>query len=307
MAFPTGSNIVSYSGNYIPELWPSLLIVNWHDISVVPDITNRNYEGVVSAHGDKLNIRTTPKVTSRAYVIGSLGTPEQPKSDNIALYLNKGSNYNFVLPTVTARQMDIDAASVFIAEAAFSQKNFIEDDVLGALPALADSHNIGIAAGVKSGAYNLGTTSAPFAATATNIIDAIGAAEATLDEQNVPDEGRYMLIPPVLAWLIKSSELKDAAMTGDAKSILRNNSRLGRIGKFTLFATNRLSQVADAAGTSWHCLFGCAYATTFATQITESREMPYTQDFGILYQGLQSYGYAVTKPEGLGDLYLRKG
>jgi len=306
MAYPTGAGVQSYSGNYIPELWPKLLIVNWHDLTIVPDITNRNYEGQIKAFGDKLNIRTTPTVTSSAYTVGSLGTPQQPKSDNITMLVDKGSAYNFVLPTVTARQMDIDAASTFIAEAAVSQRNYIEDDVLGALAALANASNIGLTAGVKSGAYNLGVSGTPLAVTSTNIVDAIGAAEATLDEQTVPDDGRFLVIPPVLAWLIRSSELKDAAMTGDGKSILRNNSRLGRIGKFTLFVSNRVSKVTDTVS-CWHCLFGHPYATTFATQITESREIPYTEDFGVLYQGLQVYGYKVTKSAGLGDLYVKKG
>ena len=34
-----------YSGNFIPEVWSSLLQVKYYDASVVPGIANTKYEG----------------------------------------------------------------------------------------------------------------------------------------------------------------------------------------------------------------------------------------------------------------------
>jgi hypothetical protein len=103
--------------------------------------------------------------------------------------------------------------------------------------------------------------------------------------------------------LIKKSDIKDASLTGDAKSVLRNGL-VGMIDRFTIYNSNLLSGTA-AAGV--YMLFGHKDATSFATQLTENKVLDNPNGFGMLHRGLQVYGYKVVKPEALGVLFGAKG
>ena len=64
MAFPTfdatsGANQV----NFIPEVFSKLLQAKFYSSSVLPAISNTDYEGEISGQGDKVHVRTVPTVT----------------------------------------------------------------------------------------------------------------------------------------------------------------------------------------------------------------------------------------------------
>jgi hypothetical protein len=45
MAYPVAGGSANYSGNFIPEIWASKLIVNFYDATVLSAISNTDYEG----------------------------------------------------------------------------------------------------------------------------------------------------------------------------------------------------------------------------------------------------------------------
>jgi len=108
-----------------------------------------------------------------------------------------------------------------------------------------------------------------------------------------------------MATRLKTSDLKDASLTGDGTSTLRNG-RIGRIDKFEVFESNNLSYANDGTygGNCWHVLAGHNSGITFATQLVENEMLPNPNDFGKLIRGLQVFGYKVIKPESLIDFYV---
>ena len=102
--------------------------------------------------------------------------------------------------------------------------------------------------------------------------------------------------------------LKDASMTGDKESIIRNG-KIGMINNMTVYMSNNLYSVTDGttSTTCWYCLFGHPIAISFAEQLTKLRTQESEKTFGTLLSGLHVYGYDVTKAEGLGYLYADKG
>ena len=109
-----------------------------------------------------------------------------------------------------------------------------------------------------------------------------------------------------MAGLIKKSDLKDASLSGDGTSIMRNG-RLGIIDRFTLYTSNNLSPVADSGFNCYNTLFGHISALTFASQINKVKKVEPSKSFTEGVKGLQVYGYEVLKDESLGVLYARKG
>jgi len=124
------------------------------------------------------------------------------------------------------------------------------------------------------------------------------------DEQDAPETDRWMVIPPWMRTRSLLGELKDASLTGDGKSTLRNG-RLGVIDRFTIYNSNNLDWVDDSTygSKAWHMLAGHISGLTFASQFTEMDALPNPRDFGQLVRGLQVFGYSVIKPISIVDFY----
>jgi len=168
------------------------------------------------------------------------------------------------------------------------------------LPDIAAA-NKGATAGAQSAAFNLGTTASPLSVTkdgaggTTSVVDLIVDLGTVLDEANCPEAGRFLVIPARMAGLIKKSELKDASLTGDGTSVVRNG-RLGMIDRFTLYVSHNLK--VDTGG-KYNLIAGTKMGLTFASQMTEMETIRSESTFGDIIRGLQVYGYKVVKPEAL--------
>jgi hypothetical protein len=218
--------------------------------------------------------------------------------------------FGFTCDDIDAYQSDIKLMNTFSADAAEQMKIAIDSDVLdticadyatvGTIPAA----NQGATAGVISSSYNLGAaaTDAPVQITKANVLEYIVDCGTVLDEQNVPESGRWLLIPSWFANLIKKSDLKDASMTGEGSAVIRNG-RLGILDRFTLYQSNNL--YTDNTH-NYFCLFGTNSAITFASQMTKMETLRAESTFGDLVRGLNVYGFKVVVPQALGLLYCEK-
>jgi len=97
-----------------------------------------------------------------------------------------------------------------------------------------------------------------------------------------------------MAGMIKKSDLKDASLTGDSVSILRNG-RLGMIDRFTVYMSHNLS----VSSGKFSIIAGHKMGFTFASQMTNMETIRSESTFGNIIRGLQVYGYKVVKPEAL--------
>jgi hypothetical protein len=297
-AAPGFRNIGSTSMLYIPTLYSGKMLKKYYDTTVLGAVTNTEYENEIKKFGDTVIIRTTPTITVRDYQKGMTLVNEQPESVAITMQIDQGKYWSFVSDDVDKLQSDIKGlVEKWAAEGAEAMKVVLDTNVLAYMAANPHASNAGATAGVKSSAFNLGVTGTPLDLSSVNILDLIVDCGTVLDEQNVPTSGRFMVIPPRVAGAIKKSDLQDASLTGDGKSILREGS-LGRIDRFDLFVSNLLPACSDATGA--FCPFGHRDATAFATQLVESKMQDNPSGFGTLHRGLQVFGRQVIKPEALG-------
>jgi hypothetical protein len=115
-----------------------------------------------------------------------------------------------------------------------------------------------------------------------------------LDEQNVPESGRFAIIPPVIANRIKKSDLKQVNFTGDDVSPIRNG-KLGTLDRFTVYVSNNLPRT----GAELTVYAGTKDAVSFASQLTKLETIRSTATFGDIVRGLNVYGFTVTQPNAL--------
>lgn len=303
MSFPVASGRTQYSGNFIPEIWSGKLQAKYYKTTVFSEIANTDWEGEIKGQGDKVHIRSIPTIAINDYVKGDNLTNQVPNSTPIELLIDKGKYFAVVLDDVDAVQADIKLMDIFTNDATEQMKIAIDGDVMNGVKAAAATANKGATAGAISGNLNLGTDAAPRAVTKDNILDLFLDAGQVLDEQNVPETGRWLVIPSWMASMVKRSDLKQAYLTGDSQSPLRNG-KLGMIDRFTLYVSNNLPKTADGDS---YVMAGTRDAITFASQMTNVETLRAQSTFGNIVRGLNVYGYNVTKPEALVNMVAVKG
>lgn len=293
--YVSGQTTNSYAANFIPELWSGKLQVKFYKSTVLGEITNNDWEGEIKGQGDKVHIRTIPTITIRDYTKGMNLTNEVPVSTPLELTIDYGKYFSVVVDDVDAHQADVKLMDMFTNDASQQMKIGIDGAVLDGIKAGAATANKGATAGAISGNINLGTDASPVAFSKSTALDTILNMGLVLDEQNVPEEGRWIVLPAWAGALIKGSELRQAYLTGDSVSPLRNG-KIGMIDRFTVYLSNNLPKTGDGDS---YIMAGTRDAVSFASQITNVETLRAQSTFGNIMRGLNVYGYKVTKPEAL--------
>lgn len=315
-----------------PMLWSKKINAKYYVDNQLAEVTNTNYEGELKNQGDSVRIRTAPTLTISDYVIGSSLQYEVPTPIYQDMLIEKAKSFAFQCNDVQAAQADIDLQNMYMDDAAKQLKISITDEVfyntfIGATPNTASTTaantrtcaaaNQGATAGVKSAALNLGTDLAPVdTATPANLLALILNMGAVLDEQNVPEDGRWLIMSPFDRQILMQTNLAQAYFTGDNSSIVRTG-RIGTIDRFTVYVSNMLPRGTTAKG--WvagsgdpatggtmssaiarRCIVaGNKDAISFASQVNKTEQVRNPADFGDFIRGLAVYGRKVVKTEAL--------
>ena len=226
MGVPRATSLPDYgpagASKFIPEVWSGKLVEKFYKTTVFGEICSTDYEGEITGFGNNVVIRTIPDVTVSDYVVGAGLTAQYPTSTATNLSIDQAKSFAVAVTTVDARQADVDMVDVFANDASIQLRIAVDADVLETIPADVSADNSGRTAGVDSNNIDLGDSTNPVAITKTNVVDFIVDMGTVLDEQNVPDEGRWLVLPPWAIALVKKSDLKIASLAGDNVSIMRN-------------------------------------------------------------------------------------
>lgn len=300
----------AYTGVFIPTIWAGKFVEKFYDATVLAAIANTDYEGEIRNMGDTVKIRTRPTISIANYEATQALVVTRPSAPSVDLNINKGKYFNTVLDDVMEVQADADLLSLWADDASEQMKIAVDTDALaysvwntGTVAA-----NKGQTAGRLSGDIRLGITTAPAYvnvaaegvgdgstnAASRSVINHIVDMGQVLDEQNIPENGRFLIVPAWYASMIKRSELRDASIAGDGVSMLRNG-RLGMIDRFTIYVSNLLpAGVAGGVAAGEFLVYaGHKQGLTFASQMTKVETLRSESTFGTLLRGLQVYGLGV--------------
>jgi hypothetical protein len=299
---PTPPAHPDYSGKLIPQLWSKKLLERFYDATVLNAISNTDYEGEIRSMGDTVIVNKIPDITISNYRMGDNLTYERPVADTDSMLIDQGKSWGFIMDDVADAQALIDMVPKWAENASERLKLVVDTDVLAYLVGKAVATNRGATAGRISANINLGIAATPVAITATNVIDYIVDLGTVMDEANVPETGRKLVIPAWMAGMIKKSDLRDASLTGDSVSIARNG-RLGVIDRFELYVSNLLPKTGAN-----HYVFAIhPKALSFATQLTKTESLRAESTFGNIMRGLLVYGRKVFQTSLLVEGVVVKG
>ena len=313
--YPVGSqgNALQATG-FIPEIWSGKLVEKFYASTVLAAISNTDYEGEIKNKGDRVKIRTKPTITIHNYDADGLLGLDRPTGGTVELYIGNGKYFSLILDDVMEIQSDLNVLSMWSDDAAQQLKITVDQDVLTGIYGQMAAANQGTTAGVITGSINLGVQGAPIAVVGRNpgvgqveLLDVLMRAGQVLDEQNIPEVGRWVVMPAWAGRQIKQSELRQAYLSGDSVSMLRNG-RLGMVDRFTIYISNLLpnnsSDSTNFNAGEWPIYFGHAHGLTFASQISKVETLRSELTFGQILRGLQVYGYQVVDGKALGQVQV---
>lgn len=302
--------------DYVPLLYSKNLLEAEHDNLIFHNFVNRNYEGQLKEKGDKVIIRKEPDLKTFQYVKGTPVQYPEYETESEEFTVNRARIVPFTINKIDQMMSDIPswtdrwAKLGGIALAEYKEKEFFQD-----VPFKCAVENQGNAAGLHSGLYNLGSATTPVKVVASgatganerNAVDIISEAAACLAEQpgGMADYS-YIVIPPIFAQRIQTSELKQASLSGDSVSTLRKGLKaIGNLCGFDIYQSNLLDMRVAAGGSTKYftCLFGDKSAITYCDQISLTEVKPDPYVFAQHnHASVSIYDWKAIKPHHFGTL-----
>lgn len=200
MAVPVSAGFPQQSGILIPEVWSGKLLVKFYAACVMAALCNTDYEGEIKQKGDKVIIRTTPDIEIYDYAKGQTLNIQRPQPGTLEFPIERAKYWNVHIDSIDKFQADINFLEDWTRDAAQQLKIAWEREFLADIYADAHASNKGTTAGKISANLNLG------AAGSSAIVVGNGSGEVTpiqfllmlsqvLDEQDVPEEDRKVVVP----------------------------------------------------------------------------------------------------------------
>jgi len=247
------------------EVWSSSILSALSQSAVYAGApcSNRDYEGDITAEGDTVHINSISDPTISTYTKDTnLSDPEALTDAEQQLVIDQAKSFNFQID-------DIDKAQIRNSGALMTEAT---QRAAWGLRDVADKY---VANKMALAAASLGLVDG---STATNVYDKlIVPAGVALDEANVPEEMRWMVISPAAFGKLRlDSRFILASEAGNADGL--HNGLIGMAGGFRLYKSNNAPQ-ANRAITTTIAVATTAKTLTSATQV-------FTQgDVGLVVAG----------------------
>lgn len=267
--------------NFIPTIWSARLNERFKKALVYGNCINRDYEGEIKGQGSTVKINSIGEVTIGTYdKSAGIGNPQELDSTQTSLIIDQARYFNFQVDDVDKAQANVNLLEGGIREAAFGLANVV------------DKYIAGFYTEVKAGNV-IGNDATPISPTKDNAYDYLVDLGVILDESDVPETDRFVVVPAWFYGLL----VKDPRFTKDS-SVL-HTGYVGDVDAMTVYKSNN---VPHTSGAKYKIIAGHKAAISFASQIDSLEAYRPEKQFSDAIKGLQVYGAKCIKPEGLAVL-----
>lgn len=216
--------------NFIAEVWSAsmLSVLSQSAVYAGAPCSNRDYEGEISEFGDTVHITGISDPTITPYVKNTdLASPEALTDNEQLLVIDQAQSINFQIDDIDKAQVRNNGALMTEASnrAGWGLRD-VADKLVASRMALAAGNALGVVD----------------ATTATNVYDAlIVPAGVALDEANVPEEQRWIVIDPATHGKLRlDGRFIKVNESGTSEGL--RNGYVGEAGGFRIFKSNNAPQ-----------------------------------------------------------------
>lgn len=261
--------------NFVPEVWSARVLNSFEGNYVFRGLCNTDYEGEIKNAGDTVRINTPGDITVSDYA-GSV-TYEEPGSTQQSLLIDQQKYFAFKVPNIDAVQANVSLVDKYSKKAGQAMAKAVDMNLAALYTGVGET----VALDVSSNSDSVWT--------------ALNECNQKLDENDVPESGRWLVVSPLVYAKFKNhSAFTHASELGDG--ILRTG-QLGEMDGFAIFKSNNI-----VVATQHKCVFGTMDAITFAAQIVLSQAGQMENEISDYVRGLFVFGRKVVQPEAYGLL-----
>ncbi len=301
------ANSVSGQANsfFLPSIYSRKVLNFFRKSSVVEAITNTDYAGEISAYGDSVKIIKEPVISVSDYTRNTDTTETRLTDQELTLVVDSAKAFKFIVDDIETNMSHVNFKEVASSSAAYALRDSYDAAVIATMfsgvSSSSPDHVLGtdnatdLAAGTFDGTGNLDIG---FGTNEHDPIDVLARMARLLDEQNVPEEGRWFVAGPDFYEVLgqASSKLLSVDFNAGQGSIRNGLVSSGKLRGFDMYKSNNIASTSNAAG---KCLGGHISSTATAQTIVSTETLRDPTSFGDIVRGLHVYGAKVLRPEAL--------
>lgn len=327
------------NGVFSPTIYSKKVQKQFRRTAVAEAITNNDYFGEIKAFGDSVKIIKEPEVNVQAYARGTQVIPQDLEDSDFTLTVDRSNYFSFRVDDIEESQSHVNWMDLASNRAAYNMSMVFDRDILGYLAGYEYNESAGTwaarstAVGTKSestadsdellGTHKLTRASFVSGGSASESVS-VGVAgtydvtplqilnrfDRLFNQQNVPLEGRWVVIDPIFAEKLKdeNSKLINNDYNPGADQLTNGKLVEGTIRGFKVYQSNNLPVVGSGPGTLdtngsstdyGVVVAGWQGAAATAQQLSKTESFRDPNSFGDIVRGMHLYGRKILKPQGL--------
>lgn len=279
--------------NFIPTVWSARLLQNLQKTLVYgqPGVINRDYEGEIRNFGDTVTINNIGRINVGDYVKNSdMDDPEPLTDETRNLVIDQAKYFNFQVDDVDKIQQNPKLMDEAMREAAYSLRNAADQFIA--------SHYV-------DALHKIGDDTTPVEPTKNDAYEYLVDLSVKLDEADVPEQGRFVILPPWYEGLMLKDDrfVKAGNLPSDQRLL---NGVIGQAAGFLVLKSNNTPKVPADTETgvkeNYKIIAGHNIGWSFAEQVNQVEAYRPEKRFADAVKGLHLYGAKVVRPEALAVL-----
>ena len=304
------ANSVSGQTNsfFLPKIYSKKVLNFFRKASVVEAITNTDYAGEISAFGDSVRIIKEPVISVSDYTRGSDTTQTKLTDQELTLVVDSAKAFKFIVDDIETNMSHVNFKEVATSSAAYALRDSYDAAVIASMfsgvSTSSPDHVLGADASAATqtmGQHQGGSNSIDLLGsdgTGTDPLDVMSFMAKLLDEQSVPEEGRWFVAPPSFYNELaqSGSKLLSVDFNAGQGSIRNGLVSSGKLRGFDMYKSNNVAAASTATG---KILAGHISSTATAQTIISTEVLRDPTSFGDIVRGLHVYGAKVLRPEAL--------
>ena len=304
------ANSVSGQTNsfFLPKIYSKKVLNFFRKASVVEAITNTDYAGEISAFGDSVRIIKEPVISVSDYTRGSDTTATKLTDQEISLVVDSAKAFKFIVDDIETNMSHVNFKEVATSSAAYALRDSYDAAVIATMfsgvSTSSPDHVLGAdaSAATQTMAQHQGGSNAidltGSDGTGTDPLDVMSFMAKLLDEQSIPEEGRWFVAPPSFYNELaqSGSKLLSVDFNAGQGSIRNGLVSSGKLRGFDMYKSNNVAAASTATG---KIMAGHISSTATAQTIISTEVLRDPSSFGDIVRGLHVYGAKVLRPEAL--------
>jgi hypothetical protein len=298
----------SPTGNFSPTLFSKRILNFFRTASVVEGITNNDYYGELGSYGDTVRIILEPVVTVTAYTRGVAKTAEALVDNEITLEISKANEFKFQVDDIEAKLSHVNWESLATSSATYALKNSYDNEVLTFMAVSAKANHYVGDTGANGSTDMLADQAAAIAAPVTlgfgggaevDPLNLLSKLSLVLDEAEVPEEGRYVVVSPRFMELLARTDSKLLSTDyNQGEGGLKNGLVMnGKLRGFSIYKTNNTPKHTTSTGDL--IIAGHMSAVAAVSCIDKIEKIRAEGTFADIVRGLHVYGRGIVHEESL--------